>query len=86
MDPTMELRGLVNDLMRSLDGLARSLATVTAERDEAMSLQAVRISDLEAERKKLRALVANASTWLEANTDKSARRFYAKRLRMEAGL
>ncbi len=34
---------------------------------------------------KLRELVANAANWLEANTDRDARRFAAKRLRRELG-
>jgi hypothetical protein len=35
---------------------------------------------------RLRGLLNDAAVWLEANTDKSARRFHAKRIRMEAGL
>lgn len=52
----------------------RGCSTMQHDRDEATD-----------EVKRLRGIANDAACWLEANTDKSARRFHAARIRAEVG-
>lgn len=60
---------------------------VTITRDNAFGGQhlALDVRELLDEVEQLRAIAENAACWLESNSDKSARRFHAARIRHEIG-